>query len=129
MRPDIFSKSTRPLYIYCWINWVSGGGCARIHRAIECPDLMAIGGNAQPDYAERVSRTTLSKVALSEIGDTLHAGGSHPGPGGVERGRQIDRPAPGLEQDGGEAESARVHGGKVDAIVGREPRQEDSPQA
>ena len=66
-------------------------------------EIMA--GNTEPDYTDHVSRIAPSKIeiALSEIGDTLHAGGSHPGPGGVERARQIDRPAPGLDQDGVEA--------------------------
>jgi hypothetical protein len=59
-------------------------------------EIMA--GNTEPDYADHVIR-----IALPEIGDTPHAGGSHPGPGGVERARQIDRPAPGLDQDGVEA--------------------------
>ena len=59
-------------------------------------EIMA--GNTEPDYADHVIR-----IALPEIGDTPHAGGSNPGPGGVERARQIDRPAPGLDQDGVEA--------------------------
>jgi hypothetical protein len=69
----------------------------------------------------------IATVAL-EIVDTLHAGRIHPCPGGVERARQIDGPASGLNKHGIEAEPARVHSGKMDAIIGSESNQEDSPQ-
>ena len=69
--------------------------------------------HAEPNDTDRVATFPL------EIIDTLHAGRFHPCPGGVERARQIDGPASGLDQHGVEAEPARVHGGVVDAKIGR----------
>ena len=63
-----------------------------------------------------------------KIVDTLHAASGHPGPSGVERARQIDGPASGLNKHGVEAEPACVHGGIVDAKIGGESGQKDSPQ-
>ena len=59
-------------------------------------------------------------AALAKIIDALHAGRIHLRPRGLERTRQIDGPAPGLNHHGGEAEPARIHSRVTDAKVGRE---------
>ena len=76
----------------------------------------------------RTARTA-SESDRRKVLDALHAGCSHRGPGGIERAGQIDRPAPRLDYHGLEAELARVHRGVVNAKIGREPGEEDSPQA
>src|SRR5258706_5896939 len=69
---------------------------------------------------------TASRSDRRQIVDTLNAGRSHRRPGGIERARQIDGPAAGLDNHGLEAKPARVHRGVVNAKVGREPGEEDS---
>ena len=54
---------------------------------------------------------------MLEIVDTLHAGRGHPRLGGVERARQIDRPASGLDKHGIEAEPTGVHSGIMHAKI------------
>ena len=68
--------------------------------------------NAEPDAAVRVA------IAALKIVDTLHAGRGHPRPGRVERARQIDRPASGLDKHSVEAEPAGVQRGIIHAIIG-----------
>ena len=54
----------------------------------------------------------------SEIVDALDAGRGHRRPGGIERARQIDGPASGLDQHGVEAEPAGVDGRIMHAKIG-----------
>src|SRR5436305_14675248 len=63
-----------------------------------------------------------------EIADTLHAGGGHCGEGGIERARQVDGPASGLDKHGVEAEPARVNRGVMHAEIGGEASQENATQ-
>ena len=71
------------------------------------------------------NRNSRSAYEISPIRCTP-ASDSRPGRG--ERAGQIDRPAAGFDHDDIEAEATRVDGGIVDAIVGRESDEEDSPQ-
>ena len=80
-------------------------------RGLECGNHRG-RWNAKPDAAIRIA------IAALKIADTLHAGRGHPCPGGVERARQIDGPASGLDKHGVEAEPARVHGGIMHAKIG-----------
>ena len=68
--------------------------------------------NAEPDDTDRVA------IVALKIADALHAGRGHPCPGGVERARQIDGPASGLDKHGVEAEPAGVHRGIMHAKIG-----------
>src|SRR5439155_11339717 len=104
---------------------------SRICRSLTCQAIhcASVFGLPARSTGSRPAGRWLKRRPALKIVDTLHADGGHPCPGGVERARQIDGPASGLNKHGVEAEPACVHGGIVDAKIGGEPGQEDPPQA
>ena len=83
------------------INMIGAAGQQVEMRILGRGPIKASGSAAQRSQHKVVD-------ALAEIIDTQHAGRIHLCPRSLKRTRQIDRPAPGLNQYRGEAEPARV---------------------
>ena len=77
----------------------------------------------------KATDSTEPENALRQVADALDAGGGHGLVGGLERAGQIDRPAACFEQYRLEAKPAGVDPGIMDAEIGGEAGQKNSPHA